>query len=138
MNHFESFWIISNQLTYLASFRMNVWMRHYVSSSFGDLGRIVNRCLVLSTLATWLLSKQRNKWKHLLLMHLFLPFFFICFSLVLLGKFCAFLNLSRAHMAVCMGTQEILPSSPAWSFYSQSHKRKEFHICNTMLLSIVF
>ena len=45
---------------------------------------------------------------------------------------------ARASCTVCMGTQEILPSSPAWSFYSQSHKRKEFHICNTMLLSIVF
>ena len=48
-----------------------------------------------------------------------------------------FLNASSAilgnawHSWICPTWQEeIWPSSVAWSFYSQSHKTKEFHICN--------
>ena len=48
-----------------------------------------------------------------------------------------FLNASSAilgnawHSWICPTWQEeIWPSSAAWSFYSQSHKTKEFHICN--------
>ena len=48
-----------------------------------------------------------------------------------------FLNASRAilgnasHSWICPTWQkELWPSSPTWSFYSQSHKTKEFHICN--------
>ena len=61
----------------------------------------------------------------------------ICYSCTF-GEILRILEFVPRTWLSMYGKQEILPSSPAWSFYSQSHKRKEFHICNNALLSVVF